>query len=216
MTFGTVYIALVCTPKLLSSGLFAFPSSFSPSVLSFTTTLLQPINVYVEMLRNVSSHNITATRSTRKLDVLLEDSLSSFYKFSRSGTEIPMSGVIHMPSHLYDSVSHSLPFHMGNYYPLAHISRVLTSSVWGVGSHSDSSSSSSSSSHGNSGFASAWIEGCDAFLRATHLKENLPDETLLLFFVAVICIGTLVLICMQHVCMYVCMYVYMRALSRTK
>jgi hypothetical protein len=194
VTLGTVYIALVCTPRLLSSGLLAFPSPFSLSMPSFPTTLLKPINIYVDMFRNVSSRHITSLRGTRKL--------FSSNMFFRNGTEIPLSGTTYSSSHLFDSVSYySLPVHvMGNYYPLPHMSRVL-SSVWGGGSVSDSSS------HSKGGFASAWIGGCDAFLRATHLKENLPDETLLLFFVAVICIGKygslLMYVC--TVCTYTCM-----------
>ena len=188
VTLGTVYISLICTPKLLSSGLLSFPtpffssstsSSFS-SIFSFTSsTVMQPLNIYVGMFRNVSSHQSTVrrTRVRRKLDPSVAPSSHTFLKIA---TETPSSSVLNLDS-IASTEKRYATVRMGDYYPVNHISRVLTI-VW-RGSDRDALIR---SVHG---WASVWIRGCDHFLQVTHLKENLPDETLLLFFVAVICIG---------------------------
>jgi hypothetical protein len=185
VTLGTVYISLICTPKLISSGLLSFPTPFFPSsssssIFSFTSSkVMQPLNIYVGMFRNVSSHQSTVrrTRVRRKLDPSVAPSSHTFLKIA---TETPSSSVLSLDS-IAATEKRYATVRMGDYYPVNHISRVLTI-VW-RGSDRDALIR---SVHG---WASVWIRGCDHFLQVTHLKENLPDETLLLFFVAVICIG---------------------------
>ena len=140
---------------------------------------MQPLNIYVGMFRNVSSHQSTVrrTRVRRKLDPSVAPSSHTFLKVA---TETPSSSVLNLDS-IASTEKRYATVRMGDYYPVNHISRVLTI-VW-RGSDRDALIR---SVHG---WASVWIRGCDHFLQVTHLKENLPDETLLLFFVAVICIG---------------------------